>query len=50
MMEPMVWTTADLYDANEGTVQVAEGRFLAFGARTRFAGPIATVKVHEDGA
>lgn len=45
----MDWTTADLYDANEGgAVQVAEGRFLAFGRRRRFAGPIATVKVHED--
>ncbi|HJL16162.1 MAG TPA: ribonuclease E activity regulator RraA [Sandaracinaceae bacterium LLY-WYZ-13_1] len=44
----MDWTTADLYDAHEGEVQVAEGRLLAFGRRTAFAGPIATVKVHED--
>jgi regulator of ribonuclease activity A len=44
----MDWTTADLYDANEGEVQVAEGVFLALGRRRRFAGPIATLKVHED--
>ena len=44
----MSWTTADLYDENEGRVQVAQGRFLAFGERTRFSGPISTVKVHED--
>ena len=44
----MEWTTADLYDANEGRVQVAEGAFLALGRRRRFAGPIATLKVHED--
>ena len=42
------WTCADLYDANEGRVQVAEGVFLALGARKRFAGPIETVKVFED--
>lgn len=48
MTGPMEWTTADLYDANEGAVQVAEGIILALGARRRFCGPIATVKVHED--
>lgn len=42
------WTTADLYDANEGEVQVLEGRLLAFGRRLRFAGRISTAKVHED--
>lgn len=48
MIAAMDWTTADLYDANEGEVQVAEGVFAAFGRRPRFAGPIATLKVHED--
>ncbi len=42
------WTTADLYDAHEGEVQVAEGRFLSFGKRARFCGPIRTLKVFED--
>ncbi|MGF1469040.1 MAG: ribonuclease E activity regulator RraA [Sandaracinaceae bacterium] len=40
--------TADLYDANEGRVQVVEGTFLALGRRRSFAGPIATLKVFED--
>lgn len=49
----MVFSTADLYDTclHDGLpVQVAEGRFLAFGRRRAFAGPIRTVKVHEDNA
>lgn len=29
---------------------MAEGRFLAFGLRRAFSGPIRTVKVHEDNA
>ena len=44
------WTCADLYDANEGRVQVAAGAFLALGAHARFAGPIETLKVFEDNA
>lgn len=49
MLAPMTdWTCADLYDANEGRVQVAEGSFLALGARARFAGPIETLEVFED--
>lgn len=49
----MPHSTADLYDASlrDGLpVQVAEGRFLAFGRRRAFAGPIRTLKVHEDNA
>lgn len=42
------WTCADLYDASEGTLQVAQGVFLAIGQRTRFHGPIETLKVFED--
>lgn len=45
-----VFTTADLYDAHGTAVSVAEGRFLAFGRRPAFAGPIRTLKVHEDNA
>lgn len=44
----MDWTTADLFDRHESEVQVAEGVFLALGRRRSFAGPTATVKVHED--
>lgn len=46
-------STADLYDKSleQGTlIQVAEGRFLAFGRCRAFSGPIRTVKVHEDNA
>src|SRR5690606_582226 len=46
-------STADLYDqtlSDGAPVQVAEGRFLAFGRRRAFSGPIRTVKVHEDNA
>jgi regulator of ribonuclease activity A len=46
-------STADLYDeslADGAPVQVAEGHFLAFGKRRAFAGPIRTLKVHEDNA
>ncbi len=46
----MSFSTADLYDAHEGRVQVAEGRFLAFGRRRAFSGAIRTLKVHEDNA
>jgi regulator of ribonuclease activity A len=42
------WTTADLYDAHDRSVQVAEAQFVALGQRRRFRGPIATLKVYED--
>lgn len=42
------FSTADLYDANEGSVDVALPMFADYGGRLAFCGPIATVKVHED--
>ncbi len=42
------FATTDLSDANEGSVQIAEPIFAAYGAVERFAGPVATVKVFED--
>jgi len=42
------WTCADLYDANEGRVQVVQGNFLSLGKRSRFSGPIETLSVFED--
>jgi len=44
----MPWKTTDLSDAHPGRVHVAEPLFRDFGGRRSFAGPIATVKVHED--
>ncbi|MGL6070426.1 ribonuclease E activity regulator RraA, partial [Craterilacuibacter sp.] len=44
----MHFLTTDLYDANEGRVQVAEPRLKNFGGRTRFAGQIVTLKLFED--
>lgn len=46
----MTFTTAELHDAHEDRVQVAEGRFLALGRRHSFEGTIRTLKVHEDNA
>lgn len=46
----MRFSTADLFDAHEGHVRVAEGQLLALGRRRAFAGPVRTVKVHEDNA
>lgn len=40
--------TADLYDANEGKVQVAEPLFRHAGGKARFCGAIVTIKCHED--
>ncbi|HYW02749.1 MAG TPA: ribonuclease E activity regulator RraA [Gammaproteobacteria bacterium] len=40
--------TTDLCDAHGDRLQVAEPVFRAFGARTAFAGTVATVKVFED--
>lgn len=48
MTESPEFATADLYDANEDSVQVALPMFGDFGGRLTFHGPIATVKVHED--
>ncbi len=44
----MTFTTADLYDAHENDVQVAEPLFRNYGGAGRFCGPIATLKLHED--
>lgn len=41
-------STAELYDAHEAIVQVAEPLFRDFGKVRAFAGPVATVKVFED--
>jgi regulator of ribonuclease activity A len=43
-------TTADLSDALGDALQVAQPLFRDFGGRLAFAGPISTVKVHEDNA
>lgn len=40
--------TADLYDEHGDTLQVASPVFRDYGGTTGFAGPVATVKVHED--
>ena len=40
--------TADLYDAHGTELQVALPGLRHYGGRTRFAGPICTVKVFED--
>lgn len=40
--------TADLYDDHADTVQVTLPLFRRFGALDAAAGPIATVKCHED--
>lgn len=42
------FATADLCDLHDDRVRVAEPMFRDYGARRAFAGPIATVKVHED--
>lgn len=44
----MSFSTADLYDAHEGKVQVAAPLFRSFGAKTQFYGSMVTVKCHED--
>ena len=40
--------TADLYDAHENQVSVAEPMFADFGGNIAFSGPIATIKCYED--
>ncbi|HMV18081.1 MAG TPA: ribonuclease E activity regulator RraA [Zoogloea sp.] len=44
----MTFQTTDLCDANEGKVRVVAPMFRSFGGKTRFAGPISTLKVFED--
>ncbi len=46
----MEFQTTDLCDANEGRVRAVTPMFRSFGGRTRFAGPIRTLKVFEDNA
>lgn len=40
--------TADIHDSYEDKVAVCELQFRSFGRRMSFAGPAATLKVHED--
>jgi regulator of ribonuclease activity A len=44
------FTTADLCDAFPGLVQVAQPLFREYGGLEKFAGPIETLRVHEDNA
>ena len=44
----MTFSTADLHDEHEGKVQVANILMQSFGRKTRFSGPISTVKCFED--
>ena len=46
--DKMTFSTADLHDEHEGKVQVANILMHSFGKKTRFSGPIATVKCFED--
>lgn len=51
----MIFATTDLCDDNpasleDGSLQVLPPVFHHFGKRARFAGPAATLKVHEDNA
>ncbi len=44
----MKFATADLYDEHMDKVQVALPGFRDYGGRTRFCGPVVTLKVFED--
>lgn len=44
----MSFQTADLYDANEGKVDVCLPLFRTYGAKNKFSGEIVTIKCHED--
>ncbi|MGI9230029.1 MAG: ribonuclease E activity regulator RraA [Gammaproteobacteria bacterium] len=44
----MTFTTADLYDANEGKVQVLSLILQSYGNKRRFSGHISTIRCHED--
>ncbi|GAA0357014.1 ribonuclease E activity regulator RraA [Actinoallomurus spadix] len=43
-------TTADLFDEYGYELASCETQFRSYGARARFAGPVATVRCHEDNA
>ena len=47
-MTSMTFSTADLHDAHEGKVQVANVLMQGYGLKTRFSGPISTVRCFED--
>ncbi len=47
-MKDMTFSTADLYDEHEGKVQVVNALMQSFGQKTKFSGPISTVKCFED--
>ncbi len=42
------WTTADLSDQFADRLQVADPGLRDFGGRSAFAGPVSTIKAHED--
>lgn len=44
----MDFLTTDLYDANEGRVQVMQPLLQSYGGRPRFSGQIVTLKLFED--
>lgn len=44
----MSFQTADLYDANEGKVNVCLPLFQSYGNKSKFHGQIVTIKCHED--
>ena len=44
----MTFSTADLHDAHEGKVQVANVLMQGYGLKARFSGPISTVRCFED--
>ncbi len=44
----MSFATADLYDEYEEQLQIATPMFNSYGAKKKFSGPAATVKVFED--
>lgn len=44
----MTFATADLWDANEGALQVAEPIFNDYGGKRSFWGPVRTLKCFED--
>lgn len=44
----MSFQTADLYDVNEGKVNVCLPLFQSYGAKNKFYGQIVTLKCHED--
>ena len=46
----MEFQTTDLCDANESKVRAVAPMFRSYGGKTRFAGPIRTLKVFEDNA